>query len=149
MFVIGIDPGSEGGIAVLNLKNNNLLLHKMPQTPKDVLDFLKKFKNFDGIFCVLEKIGGMPKMGGVSMFRLGQKYAWVEMALLALEIRTEYITPQKWQKEFGVGTKGTQTTTQWKNKLKAKAQSLFPKNDIFLWGSDATLIAEYGKRLNR
>jgi hypothetical protein len=145
-MIIGIDPGKEGGIAVIN--NGILVIKKMPSTPKEIFDTLKVFKMLSkgDIYCYLEKVQGLPKMSGAGMFTFGQGFGWLQMALLSLEIPTEQVTPQKWQKEFQLGTKGEQTTSVWKNKMKNKAEQLYPKNKMFLWGSDAVLIAEYGRR---
>ena len=88
----------------------------------------------------------MPGMGGASMFTFGKGYGHLEMALLVLQIPTEAISPQSWMQSLALGTKGSMTGTQWKNKLKARAEQLFPKNKFTLATSDAALIAEYGKR---
>ena len=71
------------------------------------------------------------------------------MALLALGMPTEKVTPQKWQKVYQLGSSKSYTKIQWKNKLKAKAQQLFPSlgKKITLSTSDALLIAEYARRL--
>lgn len=145
-IIIAVDPGKNGGLAVINGKS--VLTRKMPETPKDLFDFLKKFAKMD-VVCVLETVGGMPGQGGKAMFTFGVGYGYIVMALLALEIKTYPITPQRWQKEFSLGTTksgGNLTTTQWKNVLKAKAQQLFPKEKVLLWNSDALLIAEFGVR---
>ncbi len=143
--IIGVDPGVNGGIAILTI--NSALVKKMPATAKDVYDLFSKFAKTNCI-CILEKIGGMPGNGGNAMFNFGKGYGHIEMALLALKIPTYTVTPQVWQKSFQLGsTKGKLTTTQWKNILKAKAQQVFPKLDVKLWGADALLIAEYGKQI--
>jgi len=145
-IVIGIDPGINGGICIIN--NKNVMAKKMPETPMELYQFLKKFSNFD-IICVLETVGGMPKQGGKSMFTFGKMYGHLEMALLALKIKTYPVTPQKWQKDFQLGTTksgGNLTTTQWKKILRSKAQQLFPSVKITNSTSDAILIAEYGVR---
>jgi len=142
---IGIDPGKAGGIATINEKGY-LSLKKMPETPKDLLDFLKVFEGQDCI-CVMEKVGGLPGMAGSAMFNFGEGYGTLKMALLALKIKTELVTPQKWQKEFQLGTTKSQSGKQWKNILRAKAELLYPNKKIFLWGSDAVLIAEYCRRM--
>ena len=120
----------------------------MPETPKDMYDTLNFFRKASKgeIFVFMEKVQGLPGMGGSAMFNFGKGFGWLEMALISLEIPVETITPQKWQKEFQVGTKGKLSTSQWKNKLKSKAEQLFPKSKMFLWGADAVLIAEYGRR---
>lgn len=145
-MIIGIDPGKNGGIAIMN--NNKLFLRKMPETPKELhetLKFLNKVSK-GNVTVFMEKVQGLPGMGGSSMFNFGKGFGWLEMALISLEMPVETITPQKWQKEFQLGTKGKLSSTQWKNKLKAKAEQLFPSKKIFLWGADAVLIAEYGRR---
>lgn len=69
------------------------------------------------------------------------------MALLALQIPTVTITPQSWQKALQLGTRAKDMSkTEWKNKLKAKAQQLFPYiKKITLAISDALLICEYAR----
>lgn len=147
MIILAIDPGKNGSIAVLNGKN--LMLKKMPQTPKEIYDFLKKFSNADCV-CYLEKVGGMSNNGGSRAFNFGMNYGFINMALLVTGIKIITVTPQKWQKHFQLGTKASCATgTIWKNKLKAKAEQLFPKQKMFLWGSDATLIGVYAQTLEK
>lgn len=138
---IGIDPGKNGGIAVMS-DDVLLSVQKMPPTPKDLFDALQEHK--DAQMCYLEKVGGMPGNGGPSMFNFGKGYGNIEMALIALKIPFTTVTPQKWQKEYQLGVSKGLTTTQWKNKLREKAQQLFPFVSIKLWGADALLIARYG-----
>lgn len=95
-----------------------------------------------------EKVGGMPGMAGSAMFNFGKGYGNLEMALIALEIKTTLTSPQAWQKTFMIGTKSKQTTTQWKNKLKALAQQIFPQLKVTLINADALLILEYFRKLN-
>ena len=44
---IGIDPGTNGGIAVLDRDGKVLEVGKMPATPQDILDFLKGYSGQD------------------------------------------------------------------------------------------------------
>lgn len=143
---IGIDPGKNGGIAVLDAEGGVLDLTKMPETPRELLDFLEKWK--ENSFCTLERVGGMPGNGGSAMFNFGKGFGHLQMALLALEIPTEDVTPNKWEKTYQLGTSGKFSKTEWKNRLKAKAQQLFPSlgRKITLATCDALLIAEYGRR---
>lgn len=145
---IGIDPGAHGGIAVLSDDGSVVEVAKMPTTPMDLLDFLSKYK--DDSFCILERVGGMPGNGGSAMFNFGKGYGHLQMALLALGIPTNDVTPNKWEKSFQLGSSGKYGKTEWKNRLKAKAQQLFPSlgRKITLATCDALLIAEYGRRLS-
>lgn len=145
---IGIDPGAHGGIAVLSADGSVVEVAKMPTTPMDLLDFLSRYK--DDSFCVLERVGGLPGQGGSAMFNFGKGYGHLQMALLALGIPTNDVTPNKWEKSFQLGSSGKYGKTEWKNRLKAKAQQLFPSlgRKITLATCDALLIAEYGRRLS-
>lgn len=145
---IGIDPGDHGGIAVLSADGSVVEVAKIPTTPMDVLDFLSKYK--DDSYCILERVGGLPGQGGSAMFNFGKGYGHLQMALLALGIPTNDVTPNKWEKSFQLGSSGKYGKTEWKNRLKAKAQQLFPSlgRKITLATCDALLIAEYGRRLS-
>lgn len=145
-LIIGIDPGAAGGIGVYSITQGRLIMAiKMPETPTDLLAFLKLHSLNSK--CYLEKVGGIPGNGANAMFNFGRGYGHLEMALLACRIPTETVTPQKWQKEFQLGGRGkTMSKTEWKNKLKAKAQQLFPTFNATLATCDAMLIALYGSR---
>ena len=145
---IGIDPGVSGGIAVLDANGGVVELLKMPSTPQDLLETLGRYR--EGSRCVLERVGGMPGNGGSAMFNFGKGFGHLQMALLALGIATDEVTPNKWEKSYQLGSSGKYTKTEWKNKLKAKAQQLFPTlgRKITLATCDALLIAEYGRRQN-
>lgn len=148
MKTIGIDPGKNGGIAILDEKGNVLELIKMPATPEDLFLFLNQYTM--QTVCILEKVGGMPGNGGSAMFNFGKGYGNIEMALIACGIKTITVTPQKWQKHYQLGSSSSCSHTEWKNKLKAKAQQLFPSlgNKVTLVTCDALLLAEYGRILN-
>lgn len=155
---IGIDPGKNGGIAVIDENGVVIEIMKMPDTPMDLLDTLSAYKYDDqrrNIVCYLEKVGGMPGQSGSAMFTFGRSYGHIEMALLASGITTHEVLPQKWQKHFSLsGSSITKSTSaekrEHKNRLKAKAQQLFPQlgKKITLANCDALLIAQYGREIN-
>lgn len=143
--IIAIDPGAAGGIAVYSVEREAVIdLMKMPETPQDILEVFTRYAN--NSICYLEKVGGLPGMGGSAMFNFGKGFGRLEMALLCKKIPTVEVTPQKWQKELQLGTKGKMSTTQWKNKLRERAQQLYPNvGKITLATSDALLILEYAR----
>lgn len=149
--VIGIDPGSKGGIAVLDMDGNVMFVGKMPETPQDILDCLRKFAGTElfgsEAVCYLEKVGtGMPGQSSKATATFARHCGHLEMALLALGIKTNDITPNKWEKSYQLGKSSDYSKTEWKNKLKAKAQQLFPKERVTLAICDALLLAEYGRK---
>lgn len=150
--IVGIDPGQHGGIATYSVDTGKVIeVINMPETPQELLRFLRYYQL--NTVCYLEKVAGIPGMGASRMFNFGKGFGWLEMALLACKIPTIEVTPQKWQKELQLGNKRNKTKTEWKNKLKARAEQLFPYvGRITLDVSDALLILQYGitqERLQR
>lgn len=149
--IIGIDPGEKhGGIAVLCVDNNNVKPFNMPLTYADIYGLLKTISDqCEGeCVCYLEDVGkGIPGQSSKSTADFARHNGHLEMALYALGIQTIKVTPQKWQKYYSnqVGTSKNLSKTQWKNKLKGLAQTLYPSEKITLSTSDAILIAHYGK----
>lgn len=142
--VIGIDPGKNGGIAVYSITKRELIeVVKMPETAADLYNFFKLYSK--NSFAYFEKVGSMPGQSG--MFTFGKGWGNIEMALYALKIPNETVTPQKWQKIFQMGVRGNKTATEWKNKLKDRAQKLYPRVNLTLATADAILIMEYGRRI--
>lgn len=155
--IITIDPGKEGGIVVYSVNQDEIIAAShMPETPKDLLKFLSKYRV--NSVCYLEKVGGIPGMGGSAMFNFGKGFGHLEMALISNKIPTMEVTPQKWQKELQLGTKGKKTTNEWKTKLKERAQQLYPdvesdfnlktKKD-WLRVADAILMLEYARIMEK
>lgn len=152
--IIAIDPGVNGGISVYSVTNKKLIeVEPMPETPQDLLTFLTHHQH--NSVCYLERVQGIPGMGATAMFNFGKGFGQLEMALICRKIPTIEVTPQKWQKELQLGVKGHNTTNQWKTKLKARAQQLFPRVEtefnlknktIWLKVSDSLLILEYARR---
>ncbi len=142
---MGIDPGKSGSICVIDEDRNVLGLHLMPEDSSELLEIFEKYP--DVRFAVMERVHGMPGMGGTQMFTFGKNYGHIEMALIAKKIPFETVTPQKWLKEFQIGSKKFgETKSEWKNRLKAVSVKLFPQTKVTLALADALLIAEYCKR---
>ena len=149
IIYIGIDPGLSGGIAILNQDGSVKEVVAMPDTPRDIYEFLFSYK--EDSRCVLEDVGhGMPGQSSKATATFARHNGHIEMALLALGIPTEKVTPQKWIKVYQLKKKKEQDKNEWKNVLKAKAQSLFPQlgKKVTLKTCDALLIAEYARRTN-
>ena len=138
---IGVDPGVSGAITVLNESGNVVALTKMPQTMGELLHFLQQFTNCDTL-CYLEKVHARPGDGAASMFKFGQGFGWLQMALLAAKIKTVEVPPNVWMRGLGIKSKKKdETKTAYKNRLKFIAEQLFPDQKVTLWNSDALLIA--------
>lgn len=145
-ITIGIDPGnSGGGIAVSAAGIGVVETIKMSElTPQDMFFVFHEYHYHGRAVAVLERVGGMPGQGGMSMFRFGKNVGHIEMALLAVGIPFLDEMPQTWQKEYHLGTRGKRTKTEWKNVLKAHAQRLYPSLKITNEIADAVLLMHYG-----
>lgn len=146
--VIGLDPGKSGGIAVVG--NGLAECWPMGATEGDVWDLLYDIRNNYGgaSMALLEKVHAMPGQGVTSMFNFGMNYGMLRAFLVAAGIPFETVTPQAWQKHFGLIRKDkTESNTDKKNRHKAKAQELFPGLTITHKTADALLIAQFGLKV--
>lgn len=144
MIYIGVDPGKNGGIALLDDTNE---VRVYPYSEETLIEKLKYDSKFFDVKCVLEKVNAMPGQGVVSMFNFGQNYGFIQGVLKAYNVPFELVTPQKWKKEFSV--------TSDKNTSIEVAKRLFPNVNLKATErckkdhdgmAEALLIAEYCRR---
>lgn len=135
---LGIDPGASGGLALLG--DGQARAFKLPETERDTVDLLRSLI-VPGLHAYIERVSSSPQMGVRSAFTFGHGVGGLRMALIALGIPFESVTPQKWQKAMGCLTGGD------KNVSKRRAQELYPALRITHATADALLIATYGLRL--
>lgn len=146
MKFCGVDPGGSGGLAICGDGVSEVFAIKN-LTLRDQWEILKKIKGtIQKAF--LESVHAFPHQGVCGVFKFGQSFGSLEAFLIASEIPFEYVTPQKWQKEFSLPTlkQCGGSITKKKNAHKARAQELFPGIKITHAVADALLIAEYGRR---
>jgi len=158
MMHIGLDPGLQGGIAIIS-SSSEIETLKMPitsQGKKKTYDHSQLRLLFQRLyplepFAILEQQQPMPKQGVTSMFSIGYGFGALKQCLVDFAIPHEVVRAQVWQREFGIsGRKGN---------TKAQAlricQSLFPDLNLLATERskkphegtvDAALIAEYARR---
>ena len=148
MTIIGIDPGASGGVAVYS--NGTMESYGMPEGYTEIYDFLLHIKRaYPDCTAILEDVGkGIPGQSSKATATFARHNGHLEMALYALGIRSEKVTPQKWQKFYSntIGNSKGKTKTEWKNILKNEAKRRYPELNITLKTADAVLIAEYGRK---
>lgn len=142
VVVIGIDPGQSGGIAVL--RGGYAVARRMPETERDLFEALREVcldrTKRPPDLVVIEAVHSMPKQGVASSFKFGMNYGALRMAITALGVPWDTVSPSEWQKKMRCQTKGD------KNITKALAQRMFPQLTITHAIADALLIASYGVR---
>ena len=143
MIYIGIDPGKNGGIAVIN--PDKVWTHVY--TEEDLLLILGYYAEDKQAICYLEHVHAMPKQGVSSTFNFGMNFGFIQGVLRAYNIPYELVTPQKWKKEF--------SCTSDKNTSISVCKRLFPGVNLRRTEkctkdhdgmAEALLIAEYGRR---
>lgn len=144
MSIIGIDPGQKGGIAFLT--SGYSAVHKMPDTPQQIIDLLDSFERKDALM-VVELSQPMPGQGVVSSFTYGRHFGGFEWYAYIRGMRYFEVRPTKWKKEMGLNSDKI-------NSIKL-CQRLFPNIDLVLPGcrkphdgmAEALLIAEWALRI--
>ncbi len=152
---IGIDPGMGGGLASITLTSGkakpdveNLA---MPHTERDVWNGFRLWEpdlRVRYVYAVIEWINpAIYGIGKSQQSKLYGNYMQLRMALTAADIPFEDTKPRVWLRALGIPPrKKTENDRQWKNRLRAKAQQLYPKLKITLATADALLIATFCQR---
>lgn len=157
MIYLGLDPGSSGGIAMIDDSGEATALSLVNKTEHDIAGFIETDPAAK-YMAIIERVGATPQMGVVSAFTFGQAYGFVRGLLAAYRIPFEEVHPQSWQKEVGawiappkkIKDMSPKEKSDWqrekKNHFKAVAQRLFPSLKVTLGTADALLLAEVCRR---
>lgn len=152
-FVLGIDPGKNGGIVGLTNGHINLI-DKMPQTPAEMWGYFESsglrlmLKQKENIYVFIEDVHSMPTDGVRSAFTFGRGLGWLDMVLAVCGVDPIRVIPHKWMDALGCRRDGDETRYNYKKRLveKAKGMALVADRDkINLSTADAYLIARYGQ----
>ena len=143
MIYIGVDPGKNGGIAIIDSDG----VIAFPFSEERLLIELDGIAQEYECICYLEHVHAMPKQGVSSTFNFGMNFGIIQGVLKAYAIPYELVTPQKWKKEF--------SCTSDKNTSIEVCKRLFPNVNLKATEkcrkdhdgmAEALLIAEYGRR---
>lgn len=97
---MGIDPGLDGGVAVLSGRGNSAHIMPVADGSVDTWTLAQYIRNCGVAETVvmLESVHSMPKQGVASAFTFGKGYGAILGACGALGVRVELVTPQAWKK---------------------------------------------------
>lgn len=170
-LVAGIDPGTNGAIAVYDPSTRQLVsIEDLPfwymtvgKKKRKRIDPVGLMEMFDMLcmmgvqLVVLEAVGGRPRQSASSGFVFGYTVGMIYMSCMHSKIMVETVPPQKWKKILGVPGKagGKDSAAQKKaaGEIVNRANELFPRNrDMFrsdrgAWKmdrADAALLAKFG-----
>ena len=148
MKFIGVDPGKQGSISIIEGKDLCVI-------PTPVVNGEYDLAGMYGIlvgrrenaFCVIERSSAMPLQGTVSMFTFGMGYGMWLALLAAAGIPYQIIHPRVWTKTMLSGAPG-----EGKDRSYSVARRMFPtwqpKFKYEYQYSDSILIAEYARRIH-
>ena len=153
MIIIGIDPGINGAISIIENKK----IIEVYDTPT-MIDGKKNKRQINGaqvtnifkerlngekeVVVVVEHVNAMPGQGVTSMFNFGQSFGVIKGICAALNLPIYFVRPSKWKKHFNLiktnkdasGTKVIEVYPEISSKLHRKKDSN---------RADAILIALY------
>ena len=146
-MILGIDPGLNGGIAIISGSQIELL-ETIPTEKKT--GFIKRqvdaqklsniLRVYPDLICYLEKVASRPGQGVSSVFSFGDTYGTIRGVLGALNIPIYYVSPQRWKKELKISSKEDSLKASFDLFLGLK----FKKKDHNI--AEALLIAYYGQK---
>ena len=157
---LGIDPGKQGGLSVLNERGDILYLETMPTEGTDISPhFLWECigelrRDYPNLKAWIERVNSRPKSSGASMFTFGKGFGYLVMAIIGYKIPFQMVTPGAWTKEMHRGI-GKQFPTT-KDRSLASARRIWPDQSWLASNRskkphdglfEAALIAEYGRRM--
>ena len=153
----GVDPGLSGAIALYDPKTQAITITDTPTLNVKVgkkqrrqvdLYALARWADLYGasiIKATIESVHTMPGQGVASSGAFMRAFGNVEMAIVSAFVATEYVSPQKWKKHFGL--------TADKDESRRAASRLLPRS-AHLWArvkddgrAEAALLALYGAHI--
>ena len=153
MKIIGIDPGLNGAIAVLQEnkvkeifdvpvmpegKKNKRQLNsaQLVQLLKDIISDNKE------VAVIVENVSAMPGQGVTSMFNFGQTFGAIKGICAALGLPIFFVRPAKWKKHFDlINSSKDASRTKAIEMYPSLSDQLSKKKDVNK--SDAILIARF------
>lgn len=154
--VIGIDPGSNGGIAIF-VPGQNPKVVKMPKDITELRDFFAYYKDNFKPIVFLEKLSVRPDdvmvqgdraaMG--KMYRIQKLMANYEhLKALAETAGIPYVMvhPASWQTKLKLRVRGQhEEKADRKRRYQEHAAKLYPGVKVTLWNADALLLMHFGR----
>lgn len=152
--VVGIDPGSNGGIVTWR-PNQNIKAMKMPKDLTELSNYLEYLKTICSPIVFLEKLSVRPDdvtlgADGVNMGKLYRiqkmlaNFEQLKAIITVAEIPFVLIAPISWQQKLRIRIKNEDKKDR-KKRYKDIAQSLYPEIKQTMYSCDATLIMHFGR----
>lgn len=144
---LGIDPGKNGGLAVIRSDGTPLIWTRMPLGVGQIVDWIASASNqYHRLIIITEKAQAMPRQGVSSAFRYGQHFGIFEASAALLRLPYHEVSPVVWKKSMGLSSSKQVSTSV--------CRRLFPLVELVQPGcrnehdgiAEALLVAEWAKR---
>ena len=155
--VIGIDPGSNGGLAVF-IPGQNVKVVKMPKDITELRDFFTYYADNFKPIVFLEKLSVRPddvkadadgKTNMGKLFRVQKMMANFEHLKAIIEtagIPYVLVHPLSWQTKLNLRVRGEhEEKADRKRRYRETAAQLYPGINVTLWNADALLLMHFGR----
>ena len=143
--LIAIDPGKNGGIAWQH-PGEVVYCLGMPATEGDILFFLRKVTTRQSIVILEDLVKFIGPLPASTMAVYAGNFGFIKGAVMMAGIPLHLAPVRTWASQIGLGTRGKMSKVEWKNKLKAKSQQLYPHLDVTFKTSDALLILHWANQ---
>lgn len=132
-MIVAIDPGANGGIAIMT-NSGNVVVEKLRS--ESLKAMLYQFGTFTGNDTIaLEDVGFHVKGNNAQASATFAKHVGhLEMALAANWLEPVYVKPREWMKTLGPLPKDK---SERKNEIKRLMQERYPHIKVTLWSSDS------------
>ena len=157
-YIIGIDPGAHGAIAILTRKGELVEVWDMPTVDVKVGKTLKRrvspelltqelrgqWEMVDAAF--VEQVASSPQMGVSSAFAFGESFGIVKGVLAAMHIPCHTVLPAVWKRALKLNAS--------KDGSRIKAIEMWPQHAAEFKRvrdsdrAEAALIADWGRRFH-
>jgi len=141
VYVLGVDPGIQGGIAFYC--GAGILAEEIPVAANrvDITTLMQRIEQMRPALAMIEDVWAMPKQGVSSSFRFGEAFGSIKGVITALKIPMHLAPATAWKKFYKLDSD--------KEKSRALALRYWPESKCFSRKKDhgraeAALIARYG-----
>lgn len=146
-ILIAVDPGVNG--AFVWSESGRVHVVKMPPTASDIADLIRSLaikSSMVELHLENPSKGGWGPVSSDTIGKLFEQIGGIRYSGLVIGWKVNLVAPQTWQSKIGVKKDKGESKTSFKNRLKQKAEELFPDHPVTLWNADALLIYHLSAR---
>ena len=149
MIYIGVDPGKNGGYAVIAENDGERSVYVYPWDDDFFVFEMTALVGMKvGMKACVERVGAMRGQGVTSMFSFGKSAGYIEGVLRALGIPYQLVMPKRWKQDFTLNGKDKAASVAVCKRLfpevSLRASSRCKKDSDGM--AEALLMAEYARR---